>query len=248
VSGAIPVFINARDRVSPLAEQLAWLERAGVQRIIVVDNASTYEPLLDFLNSTPHEVVRLSENIGHLAPWQAGVIRDRVRPEERYVETDPDVVPDEHCPLDALDYFGELLDRFPEVNKVGFGLRIDDLPRRYRHAEAVRRWESRFWTDEIVPGVFRAPIDTTFALYRAGAPVTMEPSLRTGAPYLARHLPWYYDSLRPTAEQQYYLDHAASGVNSWDGTQISNHIAGHVGVSPHGRTRSFLDRLIRSRH
>jgi hypothetical protein len=238
-AGSVPVFINTRDRVTPLLQQIDWLERAAVDRIVIVDNASTYEPLLDYLRSTPHEVVRLEENLGHIAPWLSGAIAERVGPHDRYVETDPDVLPDEGCPLDALERFSELLDRHADTCKVGFGLRIDDLPRHYRHAEAVRQWEAGFWTDEVEPGVYRALIDTTFALYREGTPLAMEPALRTGRPYVARHLPWYADSSEPSAEQQYYLRHAKPDINSWDGDLIASRIADYIEVDARRRRRSL---------
>jgi hypothetical protein len=230
VGSDIPVFINTRDRVSPLRKLVSWLERAGTQRIVIVDNASTYPPLLDYLERSPHAVVRLKDNLGQTAPWRSNVIHYFVGTDEPYVETDPDVVPDENCPLDAIDHFAELLERYPEVDKVGFGLRIDDLSPRYKHAEAVRRWEQAFWRDEVEPGVFRAPIDTTFALYRPRRLLSMEPALRTGAPYLARHVPWYANSARPSREQRYYLDHAISGINNWDDERISDGVAQAVGL------------------
>lgn len=247
VATDIPIFINTRDRVGPLRKLVAWLEHAGATRIVIVDNASTYPPLLKYLDASPHEVVRLAENVGQMAPWHAGVIGERISAGQRYVVTDPDILPDRACPIDVLDHFSDLLDRYPETVKVGFGLRIDDLPRRYRHAEAVRRWESRFWTDEAEPGVYRAPIDTTFALYREDTPFTMEPALRTGAPYLAQHLPWYLNSWRPSREQRYYLAHARSDINSWDRSTISDHIATTAGVDPSGRAtlRTRISRRLR---
>lgn len=248
VAGDIPVFINARDRVSPLRTLVAWLERAGCSRIIVVDNASTYPPLLKYLDGLDHPVVRLKDNLGQAAPWLSGVIDRFVEPGERYAETDPDVVPDEGCPLDALEHFDRLLDEYPEVYKVGFGLRIDDLPDRYRHREAVRRWESRYWTDEVAPGVYRAPVDTTFALYRAGVPLAMEPALRTGPPYVARHLPWYADSRRPNRELTYYLEHAKAGINNWDASTIPGRVATHVGVSTDGVLPPAPSRRLFHRH
>ena len=49
-------------------------------------------------------------------------------------------------------------------------------------------------TDEIEPGLFKSKIDTTFALYRPGKSYQCwETTIRTGAPYLLRHLPWYED-------------------------------------------------------
>ena len=74
-------------------------------------------------------------------------------------------MPDDSCPFDALDHFRRLLDRYPDVHKVGFGLRIDDLPETYVLRSSVVQWERQFWCEQAEPGVFRA-IDTTFAMYR----------------------------------------------------------------------------------
>ena len=52
-----PIVICSRDRVWCLRRLVDWLERAGHERIVIVDNASTYEPLLDYLDGSPHQVV-----------------------------------------------------------------------------------------------------------------------------------------------------------------------------------------------
>jgi hypothetical protein len=199
-----------------------WLEHAGVERICLVDNASTYEPLLEWYQQSPHLVIRLQDNLGQLAPWLSDVINTHA-PGESYVVTDPDVVPDDRSPLDAIDHFARVLADHPDILKVGFGLRIDDLPRRYRFRRQVQAWESQFWQDALSgpPGaLYPAPIDTTFALYRKHSPPTMGPALRTGWPYVARHLSWYSNTRRPTAEDQYYSAHARSDVTSWAGDEL----------------------------
>jgi hypothetical protein len=92
--------------------------------------------------------------------------------------------------------------------------------------------------------VYRAPIDTTFALYRAGVPFQMEPALRTGNPYVARHLPWYQNSARPSAEQRYYLQHAATDAINWDRERIAQKIADRARVDPSGRPPGWGSRLL----
>jgi hypothetical protein len=217
----VPIFVNCRDRLTPLAQLIEWCERAGHRRIYLVDNDSSYPPLLRYFASIPHTVIRLGRNLGHKALWESGVIEKYARG-EFYVATDPDIVPVEACPLDAVAHFGLLLDRHPDRAKVGFGLKIDDLPRHYRFAREVEGWEGQFWQREVERGVFDAPIDTTFALHRpdtdfqdAVLPSSAQ-SLRTGPPYVARHTAWYVNSRRPDAEERYYRRHALPDVTHWN--------------------------------
>jgi hypothetical protein len=213
MSAGPPVIVNCRDRLSCLVLLVDWLEGAGVERIILVDNDSHWEPLLDYYTVTPHTVVRLGQNLGYLAPWVAGVV-DRVARNEPYVVTDPDVVPDPGCPLDAIDHLCAVLGRYSGYVKVGLGLRIDDLPACYARRHHVLAWEAQYSRRKLARGLYHAGVDTTFALYRPGVPFNRRPSIRTGAPYLARHLPWYADSARPSAEDLFYLARASADA-SW---------------------------------
>ena len=52
-SSTIPIILNCRDRVTPLKALLDWLRRAGHERVYLVDNASTYPPLLTFYETNP---------------------------------------------------------------------------------------------------------------------------------------------------------------------------------------------------
>lgn len=220
VPAQVPVFIPVRDRLGPLAELLTWLEAAGHTEIWLIDNDSSWPPLVDFLARTRHRVVRAGANLGHRSPWLTGTVQ-RHAFDRPYVVSDPDVIPDEDCPRDAVTRLGEILARHPDLDKVGLGLRIDDLPEHYPLADAVRAWEARFWRDEIEPGVFRADVDTTFALYR---PMRRRPrenaAVRTAAPYRARHRPWYLDPGSLSDEDRYYRDHADPTVSNWDRSEL----------------------------
>lgn len=219
VGPTTPILINVRDRLEPLRRLVGWLEVAGHEQLILIDNASTYPPLRQYLEDSPHRVVALGTNLGHRAPWTSGVAAE-VGARRHYVVTDPDILPDDGCPHDVVAHFHEILCRLEWVNRVGIGLRIDDLPDHYAHAAAVRRWESQFWADEVEPGVFRADVDTTFALYRPGPRPTDASSVRTGAPYVARHLPWYTNSDEPNEEEAWYRRHADPTITSWDLEQL----------------------------
>ena len=218
-----PIFINCRDRLTPLRELVAWLEKAGQGLIYLVDNDSSYPPLLDYYETTPHHVVRLGQNLGHKALWLTDELLE-IRGTQRFILTDPDIVPIEECPLDALDMFSDVLDRYPDVSKAGFALKIDDLPDHYRFRSEVLRWEGQFWHETVEPGLFRAPIDTTFALYRESSEHALKRGLRTGFPYLARHLSWYVDSNNLPEEDRYYQEHARSDVIHWSAQRVPQYL------------------------
>lgn len=222
------MFVLCRDRVESLRELVDWLERTGFEQIHLLDNDSAYEPLLDYYRHSPHDVVRLGRNVGKNALWTDRRFK-RLVGRRRFVYTDPDVVPVEECPQDVVRRFDELLDRHGDVTKVGFGLVIDDLPDHYRFRPEVVEWESQFWEPSRVvePGVFRAPIDTTFALYRSwSSGVPPIDALRTGPPYVARHVTWYIDSESPPDEETFYADRLARatpesvGTSTWSGDEL----------------------------
>lgn len=224
---SVPTIIICRDALSDLRKLVDWLERAGHQEVILLDNASTYPPLLQYLRDSPHHVVRLDGNMGHEAPWSSGLVAALGK--RPFVVSDPDVLPDESCPYDAVDHFQDLLLRFPNFDQAGFGLHIDDLPEEYPHRDAVVRWESPFWTDEVDPGTFAAHIDTTFAVYRPGTGYKVTEALRTGPPYTARHLPWYRDPRRPDAETEYYFRHRRNDVGYWNHATLPAAVMSRLG-------------------
>lgn len=213
-----PIIINVRDRLSPLLLLLDWIHSVGQREIWLCDNASTYPPLLEFLHSTKHRVVFTETNLGHRAPWLSGLVPE-LGSDRYFVVTDPDVVPVAECPTDALHFFKHSLQEHPEINKVGFSLKIDDLPDWYANKKSVIAWESQFWTIPAFDFFYRAPIDTTFAMYPPGLGHGNH-HLRTAPPYVARHLPWYQDSANPTEEDIYYVTHSDSRITNWNSERI----------------------------
>jgi hypothetical protein len=60
----IPVIINNYNRLTSLKLLIASLEKRGYQNIIIVDNNSTYQPLLDYYKSCRYRLIRLEKNLG----------------------------------------------------------------------------------------------------------------------------------------------------------------------------------------
>ena len=205
-----PIFVTVRDRVTDLRLLVEWLENAGYQRPILVDNHSSYPPLLEYLEASPHQVIRLPSNFGSRALWHA-----RLVPSEPFVLTDPDIVPTEDTPADCVAHLHGLLQRF-WLPKVGLGLVHDepapmmDVPQELLQGMTIREWETELVHPRraLAKNCFDSLIDTTFALYRANSEWDFH-AIRCGPPWQARHLPWYRTEL--DEEHAYYLQHAEVG-------------------------------------
>ncbi len=150
-----------------MQKQIDWLEKAGQRHIYIIDNASNNPQLIDYYENTPHTVIKLTANIGYKALWDTCIhLWFKGLP---YVYTDPDILPVDNCPHDVVNYFHEILKKQPHINKVGFALKIDDIPDYYPQKKDVIKWETKFWCNPISDNLYKADIDTTFALYRANS-------------------------------------------------------------------------------
>jgi hypothetical protein len=211
----IPIIINNRNRLSYLTALISWLEKKGYHNIYIIDNNSSYPPLLNYYHSTKYKVFRLKDNVGHLALWKTGIYNRFKR--NYYAYTDPDILPIQECPDDFMEFFMKKLDQYKSIEKIGFGLKLDDIPEHYVDKHKVIEWEKKFWVNEVEPGIFDADIDTTFALYRPLTNNHLTPlkAYRTVGKYLARHLPWYENTAQPLEENEYYKRHVRPGASHW---------------------------------
>lgn len=210
-------YIIFRDRVTYGRRCFLSMMVAGLEPV-VVDHGSTWQPATEWLQHLEADgYTVLRRGGGHprgLWGWQP-FWNMAVEAGERYVVTDPDVVPSEGCPVDWPDHLSWLLDKYPAGIKAGLGLRTDNLPDHYARKQQVIEWEGRFWNHEIGDGAYRAGIDTTLAMYRAGAGFDLDGALRTSMPYMADHLAWHENLDELNLEQQYYYEHAERGISHW---------------------------------
>ena len=217
-----PIFVLSYNRLTCLKKLIDYLCECGYsENIVIIDNASTYPPLLNYLTNTKLKVVRLPKNYGHLALWKSRCFEDIIT-RIPFVLTDCDIIPDEHCPKDFLQYFYQVLRSDSSVTKVGFALSISDIPAEYNRKDEVVLWEMQHWLNPCKnKDFYRTPIDTTFALYRPNIKPYMKKwwaSLRSNYPYIARHYPWYItckSEPEVIAEERYYKKNIKDVSSHW---------------------------------
>lgn len=204
------VFVIAFNRLTMLRNLCDHIYATGHEPIII-DNSSSYQPLLDWYdNECLYKVHRMSKNYGHQVFWAAKI--KELYPERFYAVTDHDLSL-EGVPSDYIGFLLKGLKYNPLVVKAGLSLRIDDLPNN-PYANEAKNWEQKFWlSKQDNLGFYSSPIDTTFAVYDSLREFGELPNdrffsaVRSPAPYVAKHIPWYNtkESIEGDEEEQYYL-------------------------------------------
>lgn len=217
----IPIIIINFNQLFYLKKLVDFLIGRGFKNVIIIDNHSSYSPLLKYYEDIKNKVVieYMNENYGHAVFFRNSRLQKKYG-RGFYVLTDADIVPNENLPLDFLpSMLKHLIKHWKEITKVGFALRIDDIPSSNMLKEKIVRWEEKFWQIEIASGIYEAPLDTTFALYKPGYPNKYNQTYRGNAhrfagDFTATHGGWYIDQQNLTEEQMFYAE-TASNSSSW---------------------------------
>lgn len=194
---------------------VSWLEKYGLTNIHIVDNASTYPPLIKYLEKSVYTVHRLNKNYGHMVVWKSKLFDDIIN-HQVYVVTDPDIAPNPNLPPDFLSRMYHILKEYSGITKVGLALRIDDLPPDAPFTQSTQAWEKQYWERPLQnqKDMYLADIDTTFALYRAGKGWLLKHKfyhgIRLGGNYTARHIPWYKKTYESKEDLFYQETNAGS--------------------------------------
>lgn len=207
----IPIFIVSYNRLEDLKLLISRLEKDGYNNIIILDNSSTDKSLLEYLKglASIYKVHFLEKNYGHMVLWECGLYNQFIK-DNYYVLTDPDIIPIDECPDNYVEVFWEILEKFPKKHKVGFALKIDDIPDSYPYKWDIIRYES-FYRNKITDAkytIYDAPIDTTFALYAPSNRFAafddegFTSGIRMGYPFVARHLSWYLNPCNMSDEHK----------------------------------------------
>lgn len=220
----IPCFIISFNRPTFLKRQLEYLLPNRDLQVIIVDNNSTYEPLLDYYKTLNCIIHYCPENYGHQVVWSEGLSRAYAG-DSHYIVTDCDVIPD-HVKSDYLEVMQDGVEH-PNYNKVGLGLNTNHIPYNFKDRDKVINHENKvLFRKEIGNPVFyQCPVDTTFAMYKGGYHEYSVwgtssnhwnkecKSLRMKKPYEATHLGWHITEL--SEEDKNYFKTSLKTTGHW---------------------------------
>lgn len=221
----IPCYICNRNRLDGGFRRLVeWLLKIGMTKVIVIDNQSTFPPLLAYYKEMGGKIdVRVQDaNIGPRGFWERKKYHEAIN--SPYIYTDCDLVPADFCPDTVIETMLDALNKTEPTTenggrKVAVALRIDNIPDHFCKKHLVVKWESQFWQGERVPyaPAVYASVDTTFAMYHPKQPFTYT-GMRLDSPFVFEHVPWYSDESKPTEEDTFYKEHyetAHEGGKMW---------------------------------
>jgi len=199
----IPIVLNNYNRLTTTKKLADDLSRLGYTNIHILDNKSTYPPLLEWYDNCSYTVKRLEDNLEQLAIYNSGYINEWLNKEPWIVYSDPDIELNVNTPHDFIDTIISKMEKYSKT-KGGLALRIDDLPDN-PYANHFREWESKYWLNELEKDVYDAQIDTTFCVIKPGACFDYQ-AIRLGGDFTARHVPWYTQFDNLDEEEKYYLE------------------------------------------
>ncbi len=212
---SVNAIIVNRNLLSSLENTVKFLRKESrVKEIHILDQASSYPPLLKWYKTAPETVHYVKSNDGPYSAWSDRYLNIR---KDFFILADPDC-DYEGVPDDWLDKMFNVLNKTDSF-KVGFSLRINNLPNTEIGKSAYIH-ESKYWKNKTEYG-WNADVDTTFALYRPNSPFSYS-ATRLDEPYCIKHIPWYLDEDNITNEWKYYLENSST-VSTW-GTRLLNEL------------------------
>ena len=213
----IPIFIPTFNNLTYLRIMLDQLSRLGMPNIIIMDNCSDFPPFLSYLRSLEGQltIIYEAENKGPRHVFE-DVNSYRLLP-EYFCLTDPDLEFSPDLPKDFLEQLIGLTEAH-RVGKAGFSLDISE-PEKMRQEDfmigeksyKIWDWEAQFWLNPLPSDlagnpVYKATIDTTFAIYNKKffKPENPLDAVRVAGAFTCRHLEWYRDTRFAPGEESHY--------------------------------------------
>lgn len=199
-----PIYLTNMNRLTTTKKMVEDLFNLnGNARITIIDNASTYPPLLEWYDTIKSDVniIKQSTNLGCWTFFYSGHANSCK--EEYYVYSDADL---ELNPKMPYNWQEVLMDYHKRWNrKASLVLRLDDVsPGPIK--DKILNHQSVCWDPTDEENVWKGITDMTFSFDSKSAGYRYE-SVRIGDAFACRHMPWYLDFNNLPGEEIYYLQH-----------------------------------------
>lgn len=214
-SSNIPIILIAFNNISYLKNMLKQLKERKIKDgdIWIWDNNSTYSPLLKFYEqiSTRYNLIKNNKNYGPHFFTNPKVLN--LLP-NFFAVSDPDLYFNKNMPDDFLEYLKKVTIDL-SVFKAGLALDISYDPnfngelQSKDHEMTIKQWESQFWSFPLKeyknPQIYKAHIDTTFAVYnKKFISNGFYDAVRVADNFTCKHLPWYKNNNILEEEKKLY--------------------------------------------
>lgn len=199
-----PIFLTNLNRLTTTRKMVEDLFRLnGSADITIIDNASTYSPLLTWYDEIKKDVKLIRHEI-NLGPWcffYSHIAADVKN--DYYIYSDADLELNPNMPYNWQEIMFEILHRYNR--KASLALRISDLPDN-DIKKKIEDHQNVCWYETEEKDIYRAITDMTFSMDKKVNGYRYE-SMRIAGNFECRHVPWYNDISNLPEEEKYYLEH-----------------------------------------
>jgi hypothetical protein len=208
-----PIVLTNMNRLTTcksMVESLFSLN--GSSDITIIDNASTYPPLLDWYEEIKNDV-KVIRHAGNHGPW---VFFNSnfwsTIDSEFYIYSDADLELNSAMPYNWQEIMKDYYDKYQGDRKISLALDLEDIPDHYEYIDQVKNHQSVCWYPTEEENVYKAITDMSFTMDSKLKGYRYE-SVRLAGKFMAKHIPWYIDFNNISEEEKYYIEHINPGFN-----------------------------------
>ena len=199
-----PIYLTNMNRLSTTKKMVEDLFKLNSNAIInIIDNASTYQPLLEWYELIKNDVniIKHTENKGCWSFFYSGHFNNCN--DDYYIYSDADLELNPNMPYNWQEI---LMDYHKKYNrKASLVLKLDDIPEG-ELKDKIKFHQQVCWGVTEEKNVYHGVTDMTFSFDAKSSGYRYD-SVRIGGDFECRHIPWYIDFDNISDEEKYYLEH-----------------------------------------
>ena len=204
-----PIILTNMNRLTTCKKMVEDLFKLnGNADISIIDNVSTYPPLLDWYKEAEKDI-KIIKNTSNLGPWTffySGHFHNI--DSDWYIYSDADLEININMPYNWQEIMKEYTLKYNR--KASLALRIDDLPDHYEFKDLIKGHQNICWDPTEEKDVYIAVTDMTFTMDQKIKGHRYE-SIRLAGDFACKHIPWYLDFNNLDEEEIYYIEHINRG-------------------------------------